>query len=78
MALLSNLIGNVLEELEQTRQNYEDKRKYLVEDITLEINVKKITTGRAGVRIVIANLDGEHGQENSHKITVKLKPKRNR
>jgi hypothetical protein len=75
MALLSELIGNVLEELELTRNNYENKKNYLVEDITLEINVKKITSGKAGVRIVIANVGGELKEENSHKIIVKLKPK---
>jgi hypothetical protein len=76
MALLSELIGQVLEELDLTRERYENKRNYLVEDITLEINVKKITSGKAGVKIVIANVGGELTDENSHKIIVKLKPKK--
>ena len=47
----------------------------MVEDITFEIYVKKIVHGRAGIRIVIANIGGEIEKERSHKITVKLKAK---
>jgi hypothetical protein len=75
MALLSELIGFVLTDLEHTRSNYQDKRNYMVEDITFEIYVKKIVHGRAGIRIVIANIGGEIEKERSHKITVKLKAK---
>lgn len=75
MALLSELIGQVLDELEKTRNSHENKSNYLVEHITFEINVKKIQSGKAGVKLVIANVTGQVTNEDSHKIIVRLKPR---
>jgi len=75
---LHELIGNALKELE-TAKRYEEKRNYLIDEVTLEISVTSVKTVGGGFEFKVFNVgvdgDASGERENAHKITVKLKPK---
>lgn len=76
---LNELIGNALKELESAKK-YDEKRNYLVEEVTLEISVSSIKSVQSGFEFKIFNFGtdstGNLEKENAHKIIVKLKPKK--
>ncbi len=76
---LNELIGNALKELELAKR-YDEKRNYLVDDVTLEISVCSVNSVQGGFEFKIFNMgseiEGESNKENAHKITIKLKPKK--
>lgn len=76
---LNELIGNALKELELAKR-YDEKRNYLVEEVTLEISVSSVKSVGGGFEFKIFNVgvdnDGKLEKENAHKITIKLKPKK--
>lgn len=76
---LNELIGNALKELELAKR-FDEKRNYLVEEVTLEIAVSSVKSVQGGFEFKIFNVGtdvgGNFGKENAHKITIKLKPKK--
>lgn len=77
---LNELIGNALKELELAKR-YDEKRNYLVDEVTLEISISAVNTVNDGFDFKIFNLGVDNNdslqKENAHKITIKLKPKKN-
>lgn len=77
---LNELIGNALKELELAKR-CDEKRNYLIDEVTLEISVSSVKSVHGGFEFKIFNIggDAEGGSEkkNAHKITIKLKPKKN-
>jgi hypothetical protein len=76
---LNELIGNALKELELAKR-YDEKRNYLVDEVTLEISVSSVKSVQGGFEFKIFNVgtdtEGSSGKEKAHKITIKLKPKK--
>lgn len=77
---LNELIGNALKELELAKR-FDEKKNYLVDEVTLEISVSSVKSIEGGFEFKILNVgvetDGGLEKENAHKITIKLKPKKN-
>jgi hypothetical protein len=71
---LENLIGTTLDELEKVKGN-PNKQRYLIEEVVMELSVSSIETNRTGLNFKIINYGEKKEGENTHKITVKLKPK---
>ena len=75
---LNELIGNVLKELEKAKR-HEEKKNYLLDEVTLEIAVSSIANGKGGLDLTLwgggVKLEGGGEHENGHKIIIKLKPK---
>ena len=75
---LNELIGNALKELELAKR-YDEKKNYLIEEVTLEISVSSVNSVGGGFEFKIFNIgvegEGKGEKENAHKITIKLKPK---
>lgn len=75
---LHELIGNSLNELEQAKK-YDAKKKYLVEEVVLELSVSAIESIDGSFDFKIFNIGtkttNQQEKENAHKITIKLKPK---
>lgn len=75
---LNELIGNVLKELQKAKR-HEEKKNYLVDEVTLEIAVSSIAKGKGGLDLTLwgagVKLEGGGERENGHKIIIKLKPK---
>jgi hypothetical protein len=67
---LNQLIRNVLTELELSKK-HEVKKKYLVNEVSLELNVVNTTEGR----INVVGIGGNIRSEKSNKMIVKLIPK---
>lgn len=67
---LNQLIGDVLKELELSKK-YETKKKYLVHEVVLELNVSTTAEGQ----INVIGIGGNVSRGNSHKMIVKLIPK---
>lgn len=78
---LHELIGSSLKELEEAKK-YEAKKKYLIEEVTLELSVSSIKSVDGSFEFKIFNIGSDLSnnleKENAHKITIKLKPKNNR
>jgi len=76
---LNELIGNALKELELAKR-YDEKRNYLVDEVTLEISVSSVKSVQGGFEFKIFNIgtdtEGSLEKEKAHKITIKLKPKK--
>ncbi len=76
---LNELIGNALKELELAKR-YDEKKNYLVDEVTLEISVSSVKSIGGGFEFKIFNVgvdgEGKGESENAHKITIKLKPKK--
>ncbi|HUM51992.1 MAG TPA: hypothetical protein PK431_09260 [Chitinophagales bacterium] len=76
---LNELIGNALKELELAKR-FDEKKNYLVDEVTLEISVSSVKSVEGGFEFKIFNVgvdaDGSIEKENAHKITIKLKPKK--
>ncbi len=75
---IKELVEATLKELDRVNQ-VEEKKKYLVDEVTLEISVSSIEKERGGLSFKILNVgaDGniENENEKAHKIIIKLKPK---
>lgn len=76
---LNELIGNALKELELAKR-YDEKKNYLVDEVSLEISVSSVKSVAGGFEFKIFNI-GSNGKgllekENVHKIIIKLKPKK--
>ena len=76
---LNELIGNALKELELAKR-YDEKRNYLVDEVTLEISVSSVKSVQGGFEFKSFNVgtdaEGSLEKEKAHKITIKLKPKK--
>lgn len=76
---LNQLIGNALKELELAKR-YDEKKNYLVDEVTLEISVSSVKSVQGGFEFKIFNIgtetEGSLEKEKAHKITIKLKPKK--
>jgi len=76
---LNELIGNALKELELAKR-YDEKKNYLVDEVTLEISVSSVKSVGGGFEFKIFNVgtdtEANLERENAHKITIKLKPKK--
>ena len=75
---LHELIGNSLQELELAKQ-YNAKKRYLIDEVVLELSVTSIKSTNGGFEFKIFNIgtkaEAQLEKENTHKITIKLKPK---
>jgi len=76
---LNELIGNTLKELEEAKK-HEAKKRYLIDEVELELSVQSVTTASGGVELQIFNVRPSANagleRQNAHKITIKLKPKK--
>jgi hypothetical protein len=76
---LNELIGNALKELELAK-HYSEKKKYLVDEVTLEISVSSVKSVHGSFEFKIFNVGtdtkGSLENEKAHKITIKLKPRK--
>ena len=76
---LNELIGKALNELEEAKR-HDTKKNYLVEEVILEIAVSTIENNRGGFDFKIFNIgataEKSNAEDNAHKITIKLKPKK--
>ena len=76
---LNELIGNTLKELEEAKK-HEAKKRYLIDEVELELSVQSVTTASGGVELQIFNVGPSANagleRQNAHKITIKLKPKK--
>ena len=75
---LNELIAKTLRELEKTRKRHPEKSKYLVEEINLEINISSIETTDGKLSLMIFNGGMTGSTQQSHKISLKLKPNPNK
>lgn len=73
---LHQLIGNTLQEIQRAKEYYEDKSKYLIDEINLEINVSEFQSVNGGLQIMVFNGGGEVNNTKTHTVNIKLKPKR--
>ena len=76
---LNELIGNALKELELAKR-FDEKKNYLVDEVTLEISVSSVKAVQGGFEFKIFNIgtgtEGSLENEKAHKITIKLKPRK--
>lgn len=72
---LKQLVSRAINDLEQVRQSGA-KKNYLVSEIILEVNVTNIREVAGKVNFTVVNMGHEKSIENSHKVTIKLTPKK--
>ena len=74
---LNELITSALDELQEARQ-HENKKHYRVEELTIEVNLSDVQSVGGGLNLSLFQANTNQALGNSHRITVKLKPKHNR
>jgi len=78
---LHELIGVAIEEIRKSRETFDEKRNYQVDELILELSLSTIKTIDGKLKLEVFNFGGEIGNsatgEKTHKITLKLKPKTN-
>ena len=73
---LNELVGYALREMQTARENYQEKGNYLIDELNLEINVSKFEKAEGGIKVVVFNGGLEGSTTSTHKVSIKLKPKR--
>jgi hypothetical protein len=72
---LQSFIGDVLQQLEELPRNHQAKHNYIIEELIFEIHVSEINQINGRVNVIVGNIGGDTQTQNSHKMTLKLKPK---
>lgn len=71
---LNELIKIALVELEKSKQ-HEGKSKYIVDEVTMEVNITESNSTGGGLKVVFADANINQSSIHSNKIIVKLKPR---
>ena len=73
---LSDIIDKIKNEFVQMEKKSDEKGKFQFDfkDIEVEISFLVSKKGKAGVNLVVAQIGGEYGNEQVHKIKFRIKP----
>jgi hypothetical protein len=69
---LHEFIGRSLDQLQVLRDEYPEKRHYVIDELEFEIAVSQINQTNAGINFQIFNFRGNQNNSDCHKIRIKL------
>ena len=72
---LKELIENVLHQMADIRDNNQNKRNYLVEEIEFELSLNETENGKIGAKLLGMGTNVENGVENYQRVRIKLRPR---
>jgi hypothetical protein len=69
---LHEFIGSSLDQLQILREEYPQKRHYVIDELEFEIAVSQINQTNTGINFQIFNFNGNRNNSDCHKIRIKL------
>lgn len=71
---LKEFIRTILEQMEEIK-SIQQKKNYIVDELEFELSIQEMENNKIGLSAFGFGLNNEGGNQQGHKVKIKLKPK---